>query len=124
MRQRLIFATCLAVAIGLLGAGLAAADSTPIGPLPAGPHSAIVASKGTLVAVALPGKQAPGLVWRIARTVRPSVLRQVSETDLGGNVVVVLRAVGRGRATVAFALTRGDASAEAVKAQTYEVTVR
>ncbi|MEP6893261.1 MAG: hypothetical protein ABI927_05720 [Gaiellaceae bacterium] len=115
---------CLCISCGLLGTGLAIADSTPIGKLPAGPRSTIVTPKGTFVAVALPGKQPADLVWRLARAVRPSVLREVSETDLDGNVVVVFRAVGRGHATIAFALTRGDTSSKALRAQTYVVTVR
>jgi hypothetical protein len=52
------------------------------------------------------------------------VLRQVSEADVGSSVVVVLRAVGSGRASVRFALTRGDSSSKAVKSATYRVTAR
>ena len=65
----------LAAAAVLLGAGSAAAGSTPIGALPPGPHSTIVTDRGSLVAVPLPGKQRAGLVWRLARPVRASVLR-------------------------------------------------
>jgi hypothetical protein len=65
-----------------------------------------------------------GLVWRIARPVDSRVLEQVSEADVGPGVVVVFRAVGRGSATVRFALTRGDSSGKALKSATYRVTVR
>ena len=37
-----------------------------------------------------------GLVWRIARPFDPAVLRQVSEADVGKNVVVVFSVVGMG----------------------------
>jgi len=76
------------------------------------------------VAVALPRqKPSTGLVWRLARQVDPSVLRQVSEGDLGASVVVVFRAVHPGSAKVVFALTRGDTSPRALRSRTYTVTV-
>ena len=102
----------------------ALADSTPIGPLPKGPVSSVATHRGLLVTVALPRQAASkGLVWRIARPVNPAVLRQVSEADVGANVVVVFKVVGKGRASVVFALTRGDSSSKAVRAVTNKVTV-
>ena len=63
------------------------------------------------MAIALPSQKAStGLVWRVAREVDASVLRQVSEADVGSSVVVVFRATGAGTAKVAFALTKGDAA--------------
>lgn len=95
----------LVVAVSVAGAGLA--DSTPVGPLPSGPTSTIGTQEGQLVAVALPHR-AGGRIWRVARSFDSRVLQQVSEGDVGGSVVLVFRATGRGSATVAFALTRGE----------------
>jgi hypothetical protein len=107
-----------------LAIGAARADSTPIGTLPKGPRSSIASERGTLVAIALPRqKPSTGLVWRLARQVDPSVLRQVSEGDVGSSVVVVFRAVHAGSASVVFALTRGDSSTRALRSRTYTVRV-
>ena len=103
----------------------AAADSTPIGPLPAGPVTNVSTSSGSLVAVAVPRqKTSTGLVWRVARPVRAQVVRQVSEADVGSSVVLVFRAVGSGNASIVLALTRGDSSGKAVRSVTYRVRVR
>jgi hypothetical protein len=100
------------------------ADSTPIGPLPKGPVSTVSTHRGLLVAVALPHQAASkGLVWRLARPVDSKVLRQVGEADVGANVVIVFSAVGKGRVSVVFALTRGDNSPKAVRAVTNKVRV-
>jgi hypothetical protein len=108
-----------------LALGVARADSTPIGTLPKGPRSSIASERGTLVAIALPRqKPSSGLVWRLARQVDPSVLRQVSEGEVGPSVVVVFRAVQTGSARVVFALTRGDSSSRALRSRTYIVRVR
>ena len=110
---------CLALLVGSAGA-----DVTPVGPLPAGPVSTITAKPGTFVAVALPGQQpSSGLVWRVARPVNPAVLRQVSEGELDGAVVVVYRVVGKGKATVRLALTLGESSSDAVAVRIYRVVV-
>ena len=50
------------------------------------------------------------------------VVREVEERDLSQSTVVVFRVVGRGTATIAFALTRGDTSSKALKAIVYRVT--
>jgi hypothetical protein len=63
-------------------------------------------------------------VWRLARNVDQRVLRQVSEADVGTNVVIVYKAVGAGNVSVVYALTRGDASSKAVRSSTYKVRVR
>lgn len=116
----LVLATVSAVA-----AVSASADSTPVGPLPKGPVTTVSAPSGSLVSVALPRQRASsGLVWRVARQVNARVLRQQAEADVGASVVVVFKALRAGNATVAFALTRGDASAKALRSVTYRVRVR
>jgi hypothetical protein len=117
---RLAFAAALAGA--LLFVLPAAASAPPVGKLPPGPLTTISAKRGTLVAVALPHR-ANGLVWRQARGVNPKVLREVSEADVGKDVVVVFRAVGPGRVTLAYGLTRGETTG-ARASLTYRVTVR
>ncbi|HVU77832.1 MAG TPA: hypothetical protein VHC67_09640 [Gaiellaceae bacterium] len=121
MKRALIVLLSL-VALGA-GATLAFADSTPIGPLPAGPASSIDVQHGQLVAIALPHRSA-GRVWRIARPFDGKVLSQVSEGDVGSSVVLVFRAKKAGRTTVTLALTKGDASAKALEARQFRVHVR
>jgi hypothetical protein len=103
-------------------ASLGLADSTPVGPLPAGPTSTIETQKGQLVAVALPRK-ASGRVWRIARTFNAKVVRQVSEANVGPNVVLVFRVVGSGTTRLVFGLTRGE-TAKAFEARRFVVRAR
>ena len=116
MRSLLLVLVC-----ALTVAGVATATAPPVKVVPAGPVATIVTQRGQLVAVALP--QAAGKSWRQARTVNAKVLRQVSEADVGANVVVVFRAVGPGKTTVLFARTRGEASV-ADASRTFNVTVR
>jgi hypothetical protein len=112
----------LTLGILLLGAGVVRADSTPIGPLPAGSVATTTTKPGLLVAVALPQPSAStGLVWRVARAYNSAVVRQVSEADVGTSVVLVYKVVGRGSTSLIFALTRGDASAKAVKSATQRI---
>ena len=117
----------LALAVALSFAFLvpvAAADSTPVGPLPRGPVASVVTTRSALVAVALPRQSAAsGLVWRSPR-VDPAVLVQVSEADAGSSVVVVFRARGRGDVRIAFALTKGDTGSKALRAIVTDVRVR
>jgi hypothetical protein len=119
----------LAIATLVAAAGLAAAvargDSTPVGPLPAGPVSTITTSPNRLVAVALPrASKASGLVWRIARPFDAKVVHEVAEADVGTNVVLVFKATARGRTSLVFALTRGDASSKAVRSARFTIVVR
>jgi hypothetical protein len=101
---------------------VARADSTPVGPLPAGPVSSTTTPPGQLLAVALPKpRQGTGLVWRLARPYDPKVVRQLSEADIDRNVVLVFKVVGRGSTALVFALTRGDTSPVAVKAITHKI---
>jgi hypothetical protein len=107
-------------ALALPGAALG--DSTPVGPLPAGPVSTVQTHPGQLVAVALPhAAPSSGLGWRIARRYDATVVRQISEADVGTSVVIVFRVVGKGRTSLVFALTRGDASSRAVKSSTHKI---
>jgi len=115
--------TLLVLVVALALAGGAIADSTPVGPLPNGPVTTVKTSPNQLVAVALPKAGAStGLVWRIARRYDSTVVREVSEADVGANVVVVFKVVGRGSTSIVFALTRGDTSSKAVKAVTHRIT--
>ena len=117
-------ALAIAASVAALATPAALADSTPVGPLLPGPVTTMTAAHGTLIAIAVPRRKAStGLLWRIARTVSPRVLRQVGEADIGPTVVLVFRSVGRGRATVVLALTKGDTSAKAVASVTYRVRV-
>jgi hypothetical protein len=112
------FVTGLALAI----IAAAQAGSTPVGPLPAGPVSTTTTTPNQLVAVALPhAPRQSGLVWRLARRYNSHVVRQVSEVDVGANVLVVFKVVGRGNTSLVFALTRGDASPKAVKSATHKI---
>jgi len=119
--------TMVALSVAVLAfvaAGTADADSTPVGPLPTPAVTKVTTAKGSLVAVSLPARPAgTGLVWRVARPLDARVVRQVGEADVGPSVVLVFRVVGRGRASLHFALTRGDASPKAVRAVRYDVRV-
>lgn len=122
--RRAVVSVAVAGCAAALATGAARADSTPIGALPKGPQSSIASERGTLVAIALPRqKPSTGLVWRLARQVDPSVLRQVSEGEVGSSLVVVFRTVHMGSARVVFALTRGDSSPHALRSRTYTVRV-
>jgi hypothetical protein len=99
----------------------AGATAPPVGPLPQGPTTTVRAHTGSLVAVALPHRTG-GLVWRLARGVSPRVLVQVSEADVGKDVVLVYRATRPGHAKLAFGLTRGETS-RARASLTFDVTI-
>ena len=105
--HRVITGSVLALIVTAVVAGSGRATAPPLGPLPSGPTSAIETHTGELVAFALPHRTA-GRVWRIAKSVNPRVLRQVTEGDIGEQVVVVFKATGPGTAVVAFGLTRGE----------------
>jgi hypothetical protein len=97
-------------------------DSTPVGPLPTGPTTTTTTKPGLLVAVALPhAARNSGLVWRVARRYNSHIVRQISEVDVRGSVVLVFKVIGRGSTALVFALTRGDTSSKAVKAATHKV---
>ena len=118
-RTVLVLITAATVAVAVAPAE---ATAPPVGKLPKGQVATVATERGALVAVALPRK-ANGMVWRLARQVDPKVLRQVSEADVDGSVVVVFRAVGRGTSRIVFALTRGE-TPKAYAAVTQAVSVR
>jgi hypothetical protein len=120
--RRLVVLVVAIAAAALILAGVGVADSTPIGPLPGGPSSTIQTQKGQLIAVALP-RRTNGRVWRVARSIDPLVLRQVSEATVGSSVVLVFRASGKGTASIAFGLTRGE-TAKAFESRRFTVRVR
>jgi hypothetical protein len=120
--HRIVAALAALVSSIVVFAAVAGADTTPIGAIPAGPVSSVVTPRNTLVSVALP-HQKSGLVWRLARGVNAHVLRQVSEADVGANVVIVYKAVGVGSVSVVYAVTRGDTSSKALRSATYKVRV-
>jgi hypothetical protein len=113
----------LAGSLVALVATPAFADSTPIGALPKGPVATVTTQRGLFVAIALPHPADKGNVWRLARRVDPKILREVSEADVGRNVVVVYQVTGKGTASVIYALTRGDASSKALGTLTHKVRV-
>jgi hypothetical protein len=100
----------------------AAATAPPVGALPPGQVTTVTASKSTLVSVVLP-KGAHGRSWRQARSIDTSVLREVTEANVGSTVVIVFKAVGRGTTKVVYGLTRGETK-KAYASITYSVTVR
>jgi hypothetical protein len=113
--------TIAVAAISATTALAARADSTPVGPLPAGPTSIITTQRGQLVAVALPHRSG-GRVWRIARTFNARIVRQAGEADVGNTVVLVFQATGKGSTTIALALTRGE-TAKAYESRRFTIRV-
>ena len=111
-----------ALAAAAAAAGGVRASSPPVGPLPDAPKATVTTKAGELVAVALPHRSG-GRVWRIAGAFNGSIVHQVSEADVGSNVVLVFKATRTGIVTIAFALTKG-ASTKAFDARTFEVHVR
>jgi hypothetical protein len=111
----------LAGAAVALFSGSAAADSTPVGPLPAGPTSMIHTQPGQLIAVALPHR-AGGKVWRVATSIDGKRLRQVSEGDVGSSVVLVFKALKLGNAKIEFGLTKGE-TAKAFESRQFVVMI-
>jgi hypothetical protein len=110
----------IAIGIALAFAAAARPNSSPVGHLPTGPSSTTTTTPGQFVAVALPiARRKAGFVWRTARPYDTRVVREVSEANIGSNVVLVFKAVGRGRTTLIFALTRGDTSPKAVQSATH-----
>jgi hypothetical protein len=56
------------------------------------------------------------------RKVDPAVARQVSEGMIGRTVIVIYKAVGKGKVTVSYGLTKGE-TRKAYKSVTYKVVV-
>jgi len=125
MDTQIPFRAAALVAVAALAGATAAAtraSSPPIGPLPPGAHATVTTKAGELVAVALP-RRSGGRVWRIARRFDGSVLREVSEADVGQSVVIVFKAVRPGALTLSYALTRGETT-KALEARTFTVRIR
>ena len=121
--RALIFTLAITAAVACASAAVAAQkDSTPVGPLPAGPTSTIATQRGELIAVALPHRTG-GRVWRIARPFDTRVIRQVGEADVGTAVVLTFKATGKGSAVLRFGLTKGE-TAKAFESRRVTVAVR
>lgn len=101
-----LFAAALALGMSL-GETKADADAAAVGPLVKESVTTVSTQRGALIAVALP-HATDGLTWRLARSVDPKVLKQVSEADVDTATVVVFEATGSGTARVSYALTRGE----------------
>ena len=97
------------------------ATAPPVGPLPSGPTATIQTQVGEAVAFALPHRSG-GKVWRVARAFDGHILRQISEADVGDNVVLIFSAVAPGTTVVSFGLTRGE-RAHAYESRRFTVTV-
>jgi hypothetical protein len=102
-------------------ASVARASAPPVGPLPAGYKATIATRAGELVAVALPHRSG-GRVWRIARPFDGKVVHEVSEADVGTNVVIVFTADSRGSTKLVYALTKGETT-KALDARTFVIAV-
>jgi hypothetical protein len=123
--RRLLASATAALVLAAAAVSTAAADSTPVGRLPKVPATTLGTTKGSLFSIAVPSQLPPtGLVWRIARPLNARVVRQVGEGELAGATVLVFRVVGKGKATVVLALTKGDTSSKAVAAVRYSITAR
>jgi len=114
------FALLAAFAAALVLVVPVQASAPPVGALPKGPVTTISTAKGSLVSIALPSRA--GKSWRLARAVNANVLVEVTEANVGANVIVIYRATGRGSAKVAYGLTRGE-TAKAFASATFNVRV-
>jgi hypothetical protein len=117
MRALLILA---ALVVAASAAASARASAPPIGPIPAPAITSVATTKGSLVSVALPVRS--GYAWRIARSLDATVVREVTEGDVGSTVVLVFRAVGTGHVSILVAETRGE-RAKAYRAVRYDLRV-
>jgi hypothetical protein len=116
-RLPLLLVTICALAF----AANAAATAGPIGPLPPGPTTTISTVHGSLLSVVLP-KGAQGRSWRQANSYDSKVLKEVTEANVGQNVVIVFQTVGPGTTKVVYALTRGETK-KAYASDTFVVKV-
>jgi hypothetical protein len=114
----LLLITLCAVSI-VAGAG---ASAGPIGPLPPGPTTTISAPTGTLVSAVLP-PGARGRSWRQAGSYNTKVMSEVTEANVGKNVVIVFKTHAKGTTTVKYGLTRGETK-KAYASATFVVHVR
>jgi hypothetical protein len=113
-RDRAIAQSVIAIGLASFVTGLALA-------IIAAAQAGSTPEPNQLVAVALPhAPRQSGLVWRLARHYDSHIVRQISEANVGANILVVFKVVGRGNTSLVFALTRGDASPRAVKSATHK----
>ena len=116
-------APLLVATAALAAAATTLASATPVGPLPDGPTRAVVAKAHSTFVVTLPKSKQPGLVWRVARTYRRSVVRQQGEGETPSAVWLRYETVAPGKTSIVFALTRGE-QPHAFAARTFKVIVR
>jgi hypothetical protein len=109
--------------VALIAASGAFASAPPVGPLPAGPTKAVIVPARHTFVITLPKSKDAGLVWRIARTYRSSVVRQLDEGETKSTVWLRFRSVAAGKTSLVLALTRGERP-HAIAARTFQVTVR
>jgi hypothetical protein len=107
MRVSHIAVATAAVALTGAAAAVGRATAPPIGHIPDGPSSTMTTDHGEFVAVALPHRSR-GRSWRLVRNDSARVLTEVREADVGAQVVVVFKTLAAGKATLVFALTRGE----------------
>jgi hypothetical protein len=62
-------------------------------------------------------------VWRIARAFDGRIVHEVTEGDVGTQVVIVFKADRKGSVSLVYALTRGETT-KALDARTFVITVR
>jgi hypothetical protein len=117
--KRLARGGAILAALAAVAAPAAQASAGPVGAIPKGAVATVSVKKGELVSVALPSAAASsGLVWRLARALNDKVVTEVTEGNLGRSVVIVFKAVGPGKASIVYALTRGE-SPTAKQSKTY-----
>jgi hypothetical protein len=121
LKKTLLPALVLVAALATTATALATAP--PVGPLPKGPTSTIAAKSNRTFIVRLPKSQQPGLVWRLARNYRSSVVRGLDEGETKDTVWLRFKSVAPGKTSLVFALTRGE-RARAFAARTFIVTVK
>jgi hypothetical protein len=121
VRRHTLIAALIAASAAAALSPLADASAPPIGALPTPTETLVQTHSGSLVSVALPRRA--DREWRIARNSDQKVMRQISEADVDGSVVLVFRAVGKGSTSVTLAETRGE-RAKVFRAVRYTVRVR
>ncbi len=119
MTRLVPLAAALAAACTLAVA--ASATAPPIGPLPTPEVTHVTTTKGSLVSIAL--QKRGGYDWRIAGALKASVVVEQTEGDVGPDVVLVFRTVGKGTATITVAQTKGEGK-KAYRAVRYVIAVR
>jgi hypothetical protein len=115
--------TLLLLLTALATTTAALSSAGPVDPLPTGPTRAIVATAPGSFVVTLPKSKQPGLVWRVARIYRSSVIREQSEGETASTVWLRYETIAPGKTSLVFAFTRGERP-HAFAARTFRITVR